>query len=161
MAYADTWLTDDDHRRIAIATSFPLLVEIAIKVITRNRKPSLPVIQVCGPMTTGGGTFEENNAKIERTIVLLRSRGMSVFGQTSFRKGMLNFTTIEDYLRDPLRLLDEFYGELFRGGYVQGLAFISGWEQSLGCRWEHEIGTSLGLGITYLCADSSDEAVLF
>jgi hypothetical protein len=149
----DPWCTDDEYRRIETATSFPELVAIAIEAIARNRKPSQPVIQVCGPMTpmtSGGGTLESNTEKIAQTVAALRGNGLTVFSQVTFQRGMLNFTTTEDYRQNPLRLLDGFYGELFRGRHIQMLAFLKNWERSLGCRWEHEMGISLGMKISYL-----------
>lgn len=150
MIYTDPWLTDDECRRIETATSFPLLLDIAVGVIIRNRKPNMPVVQVCGPMGSGGGTLEENTAKIARTITQLRRKGRVVFSQVSFQVGMLNFVTLEDYQRNPLELLDSFYGKLFRGGYIQELVFLSGWERSFGCRWEHDTGRGLGINISFL-----------
>lgn len=149
MLYTDPWLNADERRRIEIATSFPQLVEIAIGVIARNRKPNMPVVQVCGPMASGGGKLEENTAKITHAILELRRKGRIVFSQVSFQTGMLNFMTLEDYQRNPLELLDGFYGKLFRGGHIQELVFLSGWEGSYGCRWEHTTGKELGINISF------------
>jgi hypothetical protein len=102
MIHVDPWLTKDDHHRIGAATSFPSLVEVAVGVIARNRKPTTPVIQVCGPMASGSGTLEENNAKIAKAIDSLREKGLTVFSQIPFQRGILNFTTVADYLRNPL-----------------------------------------------------------
>jgi hypothetical protein len=150
MIYSDPWLTDSDHCSIEAATSFPSLVEIAISVIARNRIHSLPVVQVCGPMASGGGKLDENAAKIARTIAALRKKGLTVFSQVPFQRGMLNFTTVEDYMRNPHELLDGFYGRLFRGRHIQALTFIKGWENSFGCRWEHDTGKALDMHISFL-----------
>jgi len=160
-AHTDPWYTDEDFRRIRIAKSFPPLVEVAIQAIARNRRPNEPVIQVCGPMTTGDGTFKENNERIVRTIVRLRDEGKSVFSQVVFQEGMLNFTTIEDYHRDPLRLLEGFYGALFRGGHIQTLVFLPGSRKSLGCRWEESMGRKLGMDIILLPDEATKPHVLF
>ena len=150
MNYIDPWLTDYDYRRIEVATSFPFLVDIALEVIARHNKSSTPVIQVCGPMASGGGKLEENTLKIAQAITTLRNEGKNVFSQVPFQRGMLNFTTVEDYLRNPLELLNGFYGPLFRGGHIQALAFVAGWESSFGCRWEHDTGRALGMDISFL-----------
>jgi hypothetical protein len=153
MPHSDLWCTEKDYRRIEAATSFTQLLNIAMRVIGRNRNNTQPVIQVCGPMASGGGTLEENTERIAALITLLREQGLCVFSQVTFQRGMLNFTTVEDYRRNPLELLEGFYEPLFRGGYIQALIFRHGWEVSLGSRWEHDLGKKLGMPVTYFPKD--------
>jgi hypothetical protein len=160
MLATDTWLTDEDRHCITKATCFAELLAVALQCIPRNRN-GRPIIQVCGPMSTGGGTFEENTAHIARIIEALRKEDFAVFSQVSFQLGMMNFMTEESYRQDPHVLLEGFYGELFRAGLIHVLAFRRGWEKSFGSRWEHATGKQLGMKIVYLSEDlEPDKEVL-
>ena len=141
------YFTEKDLHGLTLAGNFRDLSKIALEIIKRMPQP---VVQVCGPMTTGGkGTLEENLAVFGETIKTLTERGEYVFNQMPFESPMQRMKT-EDWYKGGSQILDGFYLPIFESGFIKTLYFIEGWEESVGASWEHEQALRLGIGIVYL-----------
>lgn len=128
-----------------MSQDFSDLVNDAIKDIQLLKKP---VIQVCGPISTGGFGAIKNNLDMMQTVIsYLRDKGFSVFDQTVYEKP---FSKIVDNSNGyDLRVLEHFYKPLFEKNYIDELIFLPDWQSSFGASWEHEVGKSYGLKIHY------------
>jgi len=125
------------------------LVEFALEKLEKLPKP---VIQVCGPLTTGGrGSFSENLKHFGKAIDFLNDQGRVVFDQrpfeTPFRK--LENQKVKQQNGYDTDLLEKFYLPLFESGRLSELYFLPGWEYSTGARWEHDQAKRLGIKISY------------
>lgn len=122
------------------------LVEEALLEIS-ELKP--PVIQFCGPISTGGfGNVTENLEYLYSVIQASTEKGMSVFNQVSYEKRLDRI--LKDHHEYDYPLLDFFYNPILTSKKISGLVFLPLWETSVGSRWEHDIGQSLRIPIYYL-----------
>ena len=82
------YYTPEDYNEISQAKSFVDLRKVAEKII--KRIPS-PVVQVCGPISTGGkGDIEANMHRFRNAIKYLRSMGLNIFYQLDFEPTLRN-----------------------------------------------------------------------
>ena len=126
--------------------SLSKLVDSALLEIS---KLSPPVIQFCGPISTGGfGSVEENLDSLLSVIQASSENGMSVFNQVSYERRLDNI--LKDHHEYDYPLLDFFYNPILSSKKISGLIFLPLWETSVGSRWEHDLGQSLCLPIHYL-----------
>ena len=122
------------------------LVEEALLEISKLKPP---VIQFCGPISTGGfGNVTNNLEYLYSAIQTSTNKGMSVFNQISYEKRL--DTILKDHHEYDYPLLDFFYGPILKSKKISGLIFLPLWETSVGSRWEHDLGQSLHLPILYL-----------
>lgn len=142
-----------DLKGLKKARTFKQLAKVAIRVLRRMPQP---IIQVCGPITTGGaGTVKGNIRIFQGVIKELQRSGKIVFNQISFEEPL--WRIMKEFPRQwgkpnkkDLQLLEEFYGTIFRSGLLKELHFIEWWESSFGACWEHYEGGRLGLKIVFL-----------
>lgn len=112
-------------------------------------KMESPVIQFCGPISTGGfGDVTENLEYLYSVIQASKERGMSVFNQVSYEKRLDKI--LKDHNEYDYPLLDFFYNPILKSGKISGLVFLPLWETSVGSQWEHDLGQSLHLPICHL-----------
>jgi hypothetical protein len=122
------------------------LVDEALLEISRMKPP---VIQFCGPISTGGfGNVTENLEYLNSVIQASINGGMSVFNQVSYERRLDQ--TLKDHHEYDYPLLDFFYSPILTSMKISGLVFLPLWETSVGSKWEHDIGQSLHLPILYL-----------
>jgi len=123
------------------------MYEIATRVISRMDKP---VIQVCGPITSGGkGDINLNLLELSNKIVELENKGLSVFDQLVFEDATFRLKDILSKDKYFMDVFTYFYLPLFRDGHIDELYFLKGWDSSRGAIWEHEQAQKLGLKIVY------------
>jgi hypothetical protein len=139
---------EEDFFDLEKVQSFGEMFLIAKRVIERMPKE---LVQVCGPITSGGlGSVEENLHYLNNHIQKLQDSNIDVFDQMPFE------STIHRLFNDPLRtqkhdaVLTDFYLPLFTSGVITSLYFVPGWESSRGANWEHEKAKELKLSIVYL-----------
>lgn len=112
-------------------------------------KMKAPVIQFCGPISTGGfGDVTENLEYLYSVIQASTEREMSVFNQVSYEKRLDKI--LKDHHEYDYPLLDFFYNPILTSKKISGLVFLPLWETSVGSQWEHDLGLSLHLPIHYL-----------
>jgi len=141
------WNTQDQEA-LNKARSYADLLAIARDVISRMEKP---VVQVCGPISTGGaGDMAQNINRLGKVINTLEAKGVEVFNQIPFQVRIQTIAVAKKMQDYEHELLEEFYRPLFEKGLIQELYFMPDWQTSAGTRWEHEQGVRLGMKITYL-----------
>jgi hypothetical protein len=140
--------TEEDLRAVKDAKDFKELYVIAEKVL--KRMPS-PIVQVCGPIGTGGlGNVEDNLKAFDDTIRSLQEKGLNVFDQMPFEWPMqvIKFNLPKGVY--PESIMTDFYIPIFESGQVAEFYFMPTWETSTGAKWEHEEAKRLGIKINYL-----------
>lgn len=135
---------EDLQKKYKVALSN--LVGEALLEISKMRRP---VIQFCGPISTGGfGDTTENLEYLYSMIQASQEKGMSVFNQVSYEKRLDKI--LRDHNEYDYPLLDFFYNPILTSGKISGLIFLPLWETSIGSQWEHDLGQSLHIPIFYL-----------
>lgn len=128
-------------------TDFPDMLRVAFDVIDSMPEPRG---QICGPIRTGGGTIEENLARLTKAIDRLHETGVVIFDQMPLHEPMQRIFEIRQCKEYPQFLLDEFYLPLFESGKIDTFYFVPNWQESRGACWEHEQALRLGRKIVYL-----------
>ena len=140
--------TDEDFAELAKTETAGEMYDIAKRVL--SRMPS-PIVQVCGPVGSGGfGNIEENLHAFNEEIKKLQAQGLHVFDQMPFEMPMQELkkkTTLEEAVSG---ILNDFYLPLAKGAIIRTWYFMSNWQTSKGCKWEHELAGKLGIEIKYL-----------
>ena len=139
---------ENDWKDLEKVESAADLYAIAERIIAHMEKP---LVQVCGPVGTGGlGSVEKNLEVFNDTIIQLQGKRLNVFDQMPFEDQMQNlkkkFST-EKVVND---ILNDFYLPIFKSGAISAFYFMPNWQTSFGARWEHEEAKKLGIKIVYL-----------
>lgn len=140
--------TDEDLLAVKEAKDFKDLYIIAEKILKIMPRP---IVQVCGPIGTGGlGNVKDNLEAFDETIKSLQAEGLNVFDQMPFEWPMqgIKFNLPEGVY--PESILTDFYMPIFESGLVSEFYFMPNWQTSRGAKWEHEEAKRLGIKINYL-----------
>ena len=106
MALPKYW-TEEDKMLVDQATSMTELSLIALAIIERMPQP---LVQVFGPMTTGGcGSFKDNIARFQKAIDFLESKGFAVFNQLPFQTAMIKISESRKTADYDWSILFDFY----------------------------------------------------
>ncbi len=144
-SYYWTW---QDYLLVEKARSISELAVIALRIIGLMSKP---IVQVCGPLSTGGlGSLSANQERFSLAINILhhRSRGCyRVFDQMPFQGAMARLTERRRKSGYPREILYQFYLPIFKSSNIQLAYFLSGWQESVGARWEHQTAPKYGIRI--------------
>jgi hypothetical protein len=128
--------------------SFKDLYVIAERVIGRMPRP---IIQVCGPIATGGlGSIEANLNAFNETIMKLQAEGFTIFDQMPYEEPMQKLKTSYPEAEHLKYILDDFYWPIFNLGLISAFYFMPNWQTSKGATKEHEKAKQLGVKIVYL-----------
>lgn len=121
------------EQQISEARSLRRLADIAMASLCRLPQP---VVQVCGPLTTGGkGTLMENMAYFYEAIHFLHYEfNFSVFDQIFFHgKISVLAEQVSGGRRERHReILQNFYTPIFDSGLISLALFLPGWHTSRG-----------------------------
>ncbi len=140
--------TKSDLELLKLAKSIPDLRKIAFDVIYRM---PLPVLQVCGPISTGGlGSIRENLMVFRRYIRAMQKDGWHVFDQMPFEPAIQRIRSGCTDRTIERSILYDFYLPLFKSGAISELVFMPSWKESIGACWEFAQGTILKMKITLL-----------
>ncbi len=124
------------------------LNRLADKAISEISSLKQPVIQFCGPISTGGfGSDEYNIAVLKSYIDESIKSNISVFNQMKYEDEFNNILPNNrdyDYL-----LLEIFYRKIISSNNIKALIFIPLWQTSKGSVWEHEFAKSINKPIFY------------
>lgn len=134
------------HSRVLVAQSFGDLAGVALDILKDMPRP---VAQVCGSLTSGGKSVEENTKIFELAIQSL-CFGQYVFNQLPFEPKMQKMVGNRQGKGYPWDLMDEFYLPIFQSGRIEKLFFLRGWEKSTGADWEHRKAILLKIPTFYL-----------
>jgi MOSC domain-containing protein YiiM len=144
----DNFWTKVERDTLLTAKNLEDLVRVALIILERMHRTGRRIIQVCAPMTTGGlGNYEANMEVFRRIIENAhQSSRYLVFDQDSFTDAILRLDGKRDNKHEYWhKLIDEFYGAIFRSGYFYGTVWVRGWRGSVGCRGERRIARECGL----------------
>lgn len=148
MGLTATHWNSDEKDALGQARSYADLFSIAKGVIERMRQP---VVQVCGPISTGGvDSMVENIKRLGSIIDELEQKGIEIFNQVPFQLRMQEIREAKGERGYDYTLLNEFYLPLFESNLIRELYFLPDWRSSVGSQWEHEQAERLGMKITYL-----------
>ena len=147
--FMEKYWTDHHNHRLNQAETFEELADIAIDILSQMSKENKPIVEICGPISTGGlGNIKDNLDRFEKAIKIAEQKGMYVFRQTIFEKAMEKiapkYPVTDGYHLD---ILEIFYRRVFSSGYIKIAMFLPDWESSKGARWERNIVYELGLEI--------------
>lgn len=146
--HTNKYWTEEDLQAVKDAKDFKELYIIADKILKRMPKP---VVQVCGPIGTGGlGNVEDNLKAFDDTIRSLQEKGLNVFDQMPFEWPMqvIKFNLPKGVY--PESIMTDFYIPIFQSGQVSEFYFMKNWQTSTGAKWEHKEAERLGIKINYL-----------
>ncbi len=143
--------TEENIQKIELLETYADMKEIALQML---KDLPQPVVQLCGPLTTGGrGSFEANIEMFNEGIQFLAKQDKTIFDQRPFEIPMQKLKAVRKDSGYAYELLNEFYLPIFESGYVKELYFLPGWENSVGACWEHEQAQRLEITISYLPKD--------
>ena len=145
MDLSDQYWTENDIERLRMAKTLEEAGDIGVMILERMHASGKEIVQVCGPMTTGGlGTLSENMERFAIAIEQARAHGLLVFNQIPFQEAIERLTSHldEEYCTD---ILDIFFRKILGCGYVSRALFLSDWESSRGARWEWDFVRSCGI----------------
>ncbi len=119
---------------------------VGVTILERMRVTGREIIQICGPMTTGGlGTLPKNMERFALAIERARGQGLLVFDQIPFQQAIIRVTDHHDGGAYCTDILEVFYRRILGCGHVSRALFLPGWESSRGARWEWEFVRSCGI----------------
>ncbi len=142
-----THLTVKDRQNIAQVKTFKELAKVALRVI---HSVPYPLAQVCGSITTGGGTPKQNMRRFALAIDRLSKSGEYMFSQMPFEKTMERLVLSWNGKGYCWPVLEEFYRPIFESGRIRRAYFLPGWERSTGATWEYDVLSGLGIEIWIL-----------
>ena len=144
-----THWTNEEHENCESSKNFEELLNIAFKILERMKKSGKPIVEVCGPMSTGGcGSLEENFRLYNYAVKMLESNGKIVFNPTPFQKTM---ERLSGHLKDGqynMDILEVFYKGIFDSGYIKEVYFLPDWQSSKGASWERKTVADFGIKIS-------------
>ena len=135
--------THNDLLTLEKVTSFSKMGDIGIEILQKMPKP---IVQICGPVSTGKtGSIEQNIQRLQQAAVYLESRGYYVFRQGIFEAKISElikkYHSQKTYCKDTLEI---FYRKLFVSRLINSFYFLPGYEDSIGSLWEEDFAKRSG-----------------
>lgn len=135
--------------KVSKAETFEELADIAIDMLNEIHTSGDIIIQICGPISTGGlGDIKKNINRFKKSIEIARKKGLKVFDQTPFEESIARlshkYKQVDGYCID---ILEIFYRRIFESKLVDKVLFLPDWQSSKGARWEREVTAGLGMMI--------------
>jgi len=128
--------------------------DLSIVAIDIAKRMPRPLMQICGPISTGGkGSIEANIIGFDKAIMFFIAKGFNIFDQIPFEEPMHRIRASKNISGYDQALLDEFYVPLFESGLIKKFIFLPDWESSKGSKWEQKQAERLGIEIIYLPDD--------
>jgi len=133
-------LNKSEIEAVENASSMQELAEVAIRFLRRVNRGGNKVVEICGPMSTGGlGNFEANMRRFSHVIHMAVENGYVVFDLPFFQPAIIrieNFT--EGQTEYNWDILHVFLRRIFESGYIIKGFFLPDWQTSIGAKWERE-----------------------
>jgi hypothetical protein len=125
------------------------LESLSKEALREINKMEGPVIQFCGPISTGGfGNIADNIECISSLIKECQIKNIFVFNQLAYERRMDQI--LKEYHDYDYPLLDFFYKPILKSKKISGLVFLPLWQTSTGSKWEHDFAKSINIPIFYL-----------
>lgn len=141
-------LTPEEIEASNSAVTFDELAEIAISSLVRMKQDHTEIVQICGPMSTGGcGDFQKNMERFSRCVEVAQSHGIAVFDQVLFQHAVIRICAWKEGEPYPMDLLEVFYGKVLSSGHITKGLFLSDWQSSVGARWEWNFLSACGIPV--------------
>ncbi|MDB5254151.1 MAG: hypothetical protein JWL80_217 [Parcubacteria group bacterium] len=138
--------TEVELARLETAEDFHLLAEVAITILARMREVDEEIIQVCGPISSGGlGDPELNKLRLEAAIRMAGEQGYHVFNQMPFETAIVRIMQKYPPGQYCTEVLEVFYRTIFESGYIRRCFFVPNWHTSFGAKWERRACVRLGI----------------
>jgi hypothetical protein len=145
----DHW-TVEETQALKWVCTYEDAADIAIKILKKMSANGHQVVQICGPMSTGGlGNFKDNMARFKKSIESAERYGLLVFNQLPFQDAIIRISSFDENSNGnqsyDMAILEVFYRKVFESGYVKKTLFLPGWQSSKGAQWERDLVESLGI----------------
>lgn len=125
------------------------LLQLAKQAMYDIKKMKPPVIQICGPISTGGfGNIEDNINCLASVIEECQKNNLSVFNQLDYepRLDMI----LKDYAEYDYPILEYFYLPILSSHAINGLVILPLWHTSIGTTWELNFAKNNNIPFIYL-----------
>lgn len=131
------------------AETFEELADIGIKMLEKLSLSGKPIVEICGPISTGGlGSIKDNIKLLEKAIEIANRKGLQVFNQAPFESAMARlskkYPLVDGYC---VAILEIFYRRIFESGLIKKALFLPDWQSSKGATWERNVTKSLGIEV--------------
>jgi hypothetical protein len=141
----DYW-TDVETKILKEVGSLEETGDLALVILERMKATGREIVQICGPLTTGGlGSLDMNMARFEFAIRRAQRHDLLVFNQIPFQEAIITLSPRRVAGEYNMGILEIFYRKIFESGHVSRTLFLPEWESSFGARWERELVTTLGI----------------
>lgn len=138
--------TREELAVLEAAATLREVAEIALGHLYRLQSYGRPIVQICGPMTTGGlGSLSANMRRFECAIAGAAGAGHLVFDQIPLQAAIIRITDHHNSTEYNVDILEVLYAPIFGSGCINTVFFIPGSETSRGATWERR--KVMGLGI--------------
>ncbi len=146
--------TSERLKRVETSRNFEDLVAIAHSILDLEHMQG-GVIQVCGPISTGGaGSIDANRAILSKAINFFLEKGENIFDQMPFETAFHRFDAERANKTGYFdAILHEFYHPIFMSKKINEVRFLPDWESSFGARWEYKVAEELKIRRTILSLD--------
>jgi hypothetical protein len=129
--------TEVEEKALEDAGSMGDLAEIALVILERMAKKKKPIVEICGPMSTGGfGNIKDNMELFEAMIDSATEHDLTVFNQVVFQDAMVRLLPKHSEHHYAWDILDIFYRRIFDSGLISEFLFSPNWYTSRGACWE-------------------------
>ena len=138
-----------DKNKLNSVETFEELADIGIDILKQMSLSGKPIVEICGPISTGGlGNLEKNLAFLESSIKIANKKGLQVFDQTPF-EGAMKRLSIKYPKKDgyDVSILEIFYRKIFESRLISKALFLPDWQSSKGATWERKLALKLGITV--------------
>jgi hypothetical protein len=145
----DHW-TNEEIEALRSVSTYEETADVAVRILDRMATNGHQVVQICGPMSTGGlGNFKKNMARFKKAIDSASEHGLSVFNQLPFQDAIIRISSFDENGggQYDMAILEVFYRKVFESGHVKKTLFLPDWQSSKGAKWERELVTRLGIPV--------------
>lgn len=138
--------TDIEREALKSASTLEEMAEIALSVLRRMKSNKHQVVQICGPMSTGGlGNLKLNMERFRLAVRKATDQGLIVFNQLPFQEAIIRITGYREGEEYYVAILEVLYRKIFESGYINRTFFLPGWQDSVGASWERKLLKKLGI----------------
>lgn len=142
--------TETRRQALENATTLEEVAQIALCATLEIKAQGHQIVQICGPISTGGrGGLEANLHFFKLATHVAVKNGFVVFDLPFFQDPIIRVTHYgkEENGAYLWEILELFFEPIFRSGALSKAFFLPGWQSSIGARWEREKLTELGIPI--------------
>jgi hypothetical protein len=143
----DCFWTEEEWKSLSRVQTLTHLTAIALSVLRRMKALEKPIVQICGPMTTGGlGNYEANMVRFNKAIAKAQEKSSYlIFNQVLYTEPIIRIDSVRTTRGYWIELIDEFYAPIFRSGHFHGTLWLPDWQSSKGAIREREVAIECGL----------------